>query len=153
MTRKTRSDSTTAAVEAIQAAGSVIQPPAYIALRECDRPFWDSLTACKPADRWSESDLVDAASLARCKADIERIQREIDAEGDILDGKLNPRHALLETLTRRSMALARTLQIHSRARNGESRNQQAAFKTSEHARGALRLVGSENLIPHLGENE
>jgi hypothetical protein len=144
MKRKTHSNSSGAAVEAMQNAAKPIEVPAHISLRECDRPFWESILAGKPSDLWSASDLEDAASLARCKADIERLQAEIGAEGDVIDNRLNPKHALLETLTRRSLALSRTLQIHARARHGESRDQRPTHHTADNARAALRLVDDDD---------
>ena len=145
--RKKRTDSVAAAEAAIKDASGLIDPPAHIALRDCDRPFWVSVIAAKPADQWSANDLEDAASLARCKADIERLQREIDVEGDLIGDRLNPKHALLETLTRRSLALSRTLQIHSRARHGESRDQRPAQQAAKEGRAALRLIDNSDLIP------
>jgi hypothetical protein len=134
----------------MKAAGSVINPPAHIALRDCDRPFWASVIAAKPADRWSAGDLEDAAILAACKADIARLQAEIYEEGDLIGQRINPKHALLETLTRRNLALSRTLQIHARARHGESRDQRPANETASKVRAALRLVG-DDLIPGLNK--
>jgi hypothetical protein len=147
--RKIRSDSAPAAVAAMKAAGSVIEPPAHISLRDCDRPFWASVIAAKPADRWSPGDLEDAAILSATKADIVRLQAEIDREGDVIGQRLNPKHALIETLTRRSMALSRTLQIHARARHGESRDQRPIQEAAAKVRTALRLVETDDLIPGL----
>lgn len=64
-----------------------------------------------------------AANLARCLADVERISGEIAVEGDVIENARgtpvqNPKHAILEVLSRRSVALTRLLQIHAQARLG-----------------------------------
>lgn len=115
--RKPRSDSITAAVEAFRARRFSI--PAHLSLRECDLPFWKSALACR--DDWAPHELDALANLARCKADIERLQAEISAEGEIVGGKLNRKLTLLDTLTRRAMALSRLLQIHATATRGRAR--------------------------------
>jgi hypothetical protein len=108
------------------AAGD-IEPPAHVNLRECDWPFWYSSVRARAKETWNQSDLEQAANLARCKADIERLQAEIDAEGDVLENKrgtpiVNPRHTLLETLSRRSVALSRMLHVHAEATQGRARD-------------------------------
>jgi hypothetical protein len=125
MKRKQRSDSATAAVAAAQSSGAII-PPAHVRLRDCDHPFWLSIVNARARENWTAVDLENAANLARCKADIERIQAEITAEGDTVVNQrgtqiVNPKHLLLETLTRRCMALSRILHVHAEATVGEAR--------------------------------
>ena len=122
-TRKSRSDSADAAVRAFQAGGFDV--PEGVALRECDLPFWRSAVACR--NDWSDAELSMVAALARCKADAERLQRELDGEGLLVNGRANPKFALVETLMKRAVALTRQLQIHARATRGEAR--QAARQT------------------------
>jgi hypothetical protein len=69
-----------------------------------------------------------AANLARCKYDIERIQLEIYAEGDVVENfrgtmVVNPKHTLLETLSRRAVALSRMLHVHAEATIGKAKDQ------------------------------
>jgi hypothetical protein len=99
-----------------------------------------------------------AGNLARAKADVERIQSEIDAEGDVIENQrgtpvLNPKHALLEVLSRRAVALSRMLHVHAEATNGNSRDQKgklAAQKKAEQAAEAAQSVsGRKDLIPGL----
>ncbi len=115
--RKPRSDSVTAALRAFQAGP--FPPPAHITLREADLPFWDAAIACRTD--WNESELPMVGGWARAMADGERLQREIDAEGAVINGRPNLKLAIAETLSRRAMSLARHLQIHARATRGEAR--------------------------------
>ena len=124
--KRTRIDSNAAQARMVQA--KVPEPPDHVNLREGDRPFWDSIVRARDYESWTAADLEQAANLARCKADIERLQVEIDIEGDVLENKrgtpvVNPKHTLLETLSRRSVALSRMLHVHAEATVGESRHQ------------------------------
>lgn len=122
--KRTRSDSATSAVAAMQAAAAgPIKSPRFVHLRKGDKPFWDSVVRARTRDSWTDSDLVLAGNLARCLSDIERLQKEIDLEGDVLKNDrgtqvINPKHSLLETLSRRAVSLSRTLQVHAQATQG-----------------------------------
>lgn len=120
--KRNRSDSAAAAVRAAQAAAmGPIDPPAHVAIREGDRPFWNAIVTARARDTWTAIDLTTAANLARTQADIERLQLELDAAGYVLvDGKPNPLAALVETLTRRTVALSRALHVHAQATVGRS---------------------------------
>lgn len=155
MARK-RSDSTTQAVEATQAAISgPIEPPEYIRLREEDYPFWRGIILARANNTWTEADLVFAANLARTQADIERLHAEIYDEGDVLENArgtpvANPRHALLETLSRRAVALARCLHVHAEATQGRSRDAGNKLATEKEQRGAVSAASeAHSLIPGL----
>jgi hypothetical protein len=102
-----------------------IEPSAAVRLRDGDRPYWDTIVRARAVNEWSEPDLMHAANLARCLHDIERISGEVAAEGDVIENArgtqvLNPKHSLLEVLSRRSVALTRLLQMHAQARLGRS---------------------------------
>jgi hypothetical protein len=86
-------------------------------------PFWNSIVSARAREHWNSSDYEMAANLARCKADIERLQAEIYAEGDVLENAkgtqiMNPKHSLLEVLSRRAVALSRMLHVHAEATVG-----------------------------------
>ncbi len=105
--KRHRTDTAKGAVTAFQnAAQGPIEPPAHITLREQDRAFWVAIVQARARDTWTDSDLVMAAQLARAQADIERLQAEVDSEGDVIGDKLNPKHRLIETLSRRAVSLA-----------------------------------------------
>lgn len=151
--KRSRSDSSTAAVAAMQAAAAgPLKPPSFVNIRKADKPFWDSIVRARTRESWTDSDLVMAGNLARCLSDIERLQQEIDFEGDVImnDRKtqvINPKHSLLETLSRRAVALSRTLQVHAQATQGESRDQgKKATKQSE-AEKVLAQQDDDDLIP------
>src|SRR5690606_30738715 len=144
--KRTRSDSATAAVQAMQAAvAGPIAPPEYVTLREGDLPFWEAIVTARARDTWNNADLENAANLARCKADIERLQKEIQVEGDVIKNDrgtqiVNPKHTLLETLTRRAMALSRMLHVHAEATVGKSEDAVKALKTEKEARKVVESV-------------
>ena len=124
--RKKRSDSVTE--EGAMMREGAPNPPAHITLRKQDWPFWWSVVCARDFSSWNESDLEQAANLARCKCDLERLQIEITKEGDILENKrgtkvMNPKHTLLETLSRRSVALSRMLHVHAEATVGRAGDQ------------------------------
>lgn len=135
------------------AQAKIPEPPEHIMLREADLPFWRSLMRAREYNAWTAPDLENAANLARCKADIERIQREINEEGDTVVNQrgtpiVNPKHNLLETLVRRSVALSRMLHVHAEATEGESRHQRSRnTKQRETAESVERHTqGDDGLI-------
>ena len=141
MDRDKRSDSVTADIENLKNAAEDTPVPSYINLRDGDLPFWRSIVRARA--NWTENDLAQAANLARCFADIERIQKEIDAEGDTLKNDrgtvvLNPKHSLLETLSRRSVALSRIVQVHAQATQGDSDKQK---KKNGAKTASLHVIG------------
>lgn len=144
--RRNRSDSAAAAVKAHQnAALGPLQPPAHILLRDCDRPFWDAIVTARARDTWTDVDLIHAANLSRCQADVVRLQREVDEEGDMLEGLiLNPKHKLIETLSRRAVALSRMLHVHAQATVGRSEDAAKALQKERDAKD-----DPDDLIPTL----
>lgn len=143
--RQRRSDSITAAVVAAQnAAQGPIAPPQYVTLPKAAMPFWRALVLNRPRDRWNDADLAIAAHLARAQADAERLQGEIDAEGDLLDdGKVNPKHRLLETAIKRIERLVRLLHVHAEATIGPARESAKPLRNEVEARAVER----DDLIP------
>ena len=100
----------------VDAAKGLPSVPAHVRLREGDATFWDGIVRARVRDDWAEADLVVAAQLARCQADIEAEQASLDAEGTMVKNDrgtqvMNPRCAVLEQLSRRQMALMRTLRL------------------------------------------
>lgn len=149
--RRKRSDSAAAAVAAAQAAAlGPLPPPDCVTLRACDWPFWNAIVQARARDTWTGPDLVVAATLARAQADIERLQGDIERDGEfVCTGTgmrvIKPEVKLLETLTRRVMSLARMLHVHAEATVGESRDASKAL-ANERAAAAQE---SDDLIPTL----
>jgi hypothetical protein len=133
------------------AAAGPLDPPAHLTLRPGDRPFWDGIVLSRARETWDDHDLAMAAALARCMADVEKLQEELDREGHVIRNNkgtpiANPKHAVIETLTRRIVGLSRTLQIHALAKNGDSRDQGKGLKKQREA-GQLLDHADEDLIP------
>jgi Txe/YoeB family toxin of Txe-Axe toxin-antitoxin module len=143
--RRKRSDSATAAVAAMQAVAlGPLAPPAHVALRPGDRPFWDAIVTARARDTWTDTDLVTAANLARTQADIEHLQARLDTEGYVIDGKANPLAKLVETLSRRTVALSRVLHVHAQATVGRSEDASKALGNERQA-----AAEHDDLIPTL----
>ena len=154
--RRIRSDSTAAAVQTTRAVvAGIPQPPAHIHLRDRDLPFYESIAKARPLVTWNDSDLEVAANLARAKADVERIQQEIDAEGDVIENArgtpvMNPKHTVLEMLSRRVLACSRMLHVHAEATNGKAREQTPKAKAQKAVEEAVvQARGDDDLIPGL----
>lgn len=155
MTKKrTRVDSVKGATQLMEdAITGDHEPPEHVNLRPCDLPFWASLMDARAKHKWNNSDLESAGNLARCKADIERIQKEIYSEGDVIENMrgtpvVNPKHQLLETLSRRSVALSRMLHVHAEATLGKAKDQVKGNDTAKGAKVAAK-GGDDGLIPGL----
>ena len=121
--RRPRSDSAKAAVQAAQnVALGPLEPPAYVSLREQDKPFWTAIMKARARHTWDDADLVTAATLARAQADIQMLQARIDVEGYVIEGKINPAAKMLETLSKRVTSLSRLLHTHAEAKLGRARD-------------------------------
>lgn len=151
MTKRQRSDSVTGAINSMAGASKEIEVPEWVSVPDNALKFWRSITRARAADRWNDSDLENAAELARTKASIERLNIEIVAEGDIITNDrgtpiVNPKHSLLETLTRRMVALSRMLQIHAEATQGKARDQVKSNKAQQEADRTLQKNEDDELI-------
>jgi hypothetical protein len=143
--KRNRSDSASAAIRAVQAVAlGPLPPPKHVALRDGDRPFWDGIMKSRARDTWTEIDLCTAANLARTQADIERLQKELDATGYVLGDKINPLATLVETLSKRVVSLARALHVHAVATVGESQDGRKALANERNA-----AAEDDDLIPTL----
>lgn len=153
MTKRQRTDTVKGAVSAMAGAVSEIPVPEYVNVPDDALQFWRSITKARAAARWNDTDLEVAAELARTKASIERLNKEIEAEGDVIKNDrgtpiVNPKHSLIETLTRRMVALSRMLQVHAEATQGKSRDQVKANKAQDEAAKAAKAA-DDSLIPGL----
>ena len=130
-TRRTRSDSAKAAVQAHQnAAQGPLEPPSYVTLPEACKPFWDAIVTSRARDTWTESDLVTAANMAR----VQQALQTVEIGGD--------EHA---KLTRLALALARSLSVHVTATAGRAANLVNAATAEREA----RQDDGDELIPRL----
>jgi hypothetical protein len=156
--RRQRSDSTTAALRAMEnAALGPIAPPDYVCLTQRDIPFWNGIMEARARDDWGKADLVVAAQLARCQREIEDETAAIEKEGKTIENKkgtavLSPRLYILRELCARQLAYMRTLRMGGFI-PGEplpsARDRAAAKALEEEARKAREQVATEDdgLIP------
>ena len=133
--KRNRSDSISAAIRAAQSVAlGPLQPPAHVALRDGDLPYWTAIVTARARDTWTAVDLTTAANLARSQADIEALQKELDAQGYITpEGKINPVAVLIETLTKRVVTLARALHVNAEAVLGRARDSGSALANERKA--------------------
>ncbi len=144
--RRPRSDSARAAVAAAQAVAlGPIAPPAFVRVGKAARPFWDAIVTARPRDTWTDADLILAASLARAYADIEQLQKTLDRDGFILDGKAHPAIAIMENMSRRALATGRQLKVDTIATVGKAEDLPKSAALERDARAQL----DDDLIPTL----
>lgn len=127
MARKTRIDSTAAAVDIARAAGQQISPPSNVPLDDCDLPFFASVLSEFARSEWTAHQLELAAMLARTMANLEREQRTLRAEGftaksDRGTPVANPLAAVCKGLAGDVLSMRRSLSLHARAQSGEGRD-------------------------------
>ncbi|MFV9065678.1 MULTISPECIES: terminase [Serratia] len=138
--KRTRSDSSTAAVQAMKnASEDTIPPPAHAGLDKKAEPFWHDNIRSKALDSWTPADLLAAAELANNQLyaiDLRKaLKREERQRGEARNEPLikDYRKQIVE-LQRTILAQRRDLQIHSHATNGESRDQKNRNKNDADAR-------------------
>jgi hypothetical protein len=149
--KRNRSDSAASAVKAmVNAALPDLELPQHVKLREDDLPFWDGVLRARARDEWTEADLVVAAQLARCQADIESEQQLLNIEGSVTENVrgtqiMNPRVTVLEQLSRREMALMRTLRMGGRIA-GDARDQAGKRAIERKARQIRTELADDGLL-------
>jgi hypothetical protein len=148
-TKRARADSAASAVKAmVDAALPDIEVPAWVTLTESAKPFWIGVVRARARDEWQEVDLVVAAQLAQCQADIEEEDAALRAEGRVITNDrgtkvMNPRTTVLEQLARREMALMRTLRMGGRVA-GDQRDELKKRGLERDARKAKGQVEEED---------
>lgn len=101
----------------------------------------------KSATQWTPSDLEVAAQLAACRADIERLRRELAGEGDMIENNINKKHVLLDMFFKRQVALARILQVDAVATQGRNDCQSKKNETFQDAKKLHSHHADNTLIP------
>ena len=150
--RKTRSDSAAAAIEAmVNAASPLPNIPNHVRLNESHLPFWEGILRARAKSEWIETDLVVAAQLARTQYDIEKESFELEAEGSVIENArgtpvMNPRHAVLEQLARREMALMRSLRIAGAATGVDTRDLVKKRALERESRSTMAELQEDDLL-------
>jgi len=143
--KRTKSDSTKAAVKAVQAAtAGPIKPPAFVKVQKRDVSRWNAIVQARPRDTWNDADLILAAHLARAYGDMADLETLIEEQGMITPEGVNPACNMLDKATRRALALARQLKVDAISTVGKSRD---IRKGSELEATARRSLEDDDLIP------
>jgi hypothetical protein len=146
-----KADTASAAVRAmVDAAKPPPEPPPHVRLRDGDRPFWDGIVRARGRDEWTDADLVVAAQLARCQADIERESAQLDDESTVIENArgtpvCNPRVSVLEQLARREMALMRSLRMGGRVA-GDARDDAGKRRILRESRRLRAEIEDDELL-------
>ncbi|MGO2461853.1 MAG: terminase [Ewingella sp.] len=152
--KRTRSDSSSAAIQAMQnATVDTIQPPAHAGLEKKAEPFWHDNIRSKALDSWTPADLLAAAELANNQLYITVLRKDLRKEERVRgedrdEGLIKDYRKQIVELQRTILAQRRDLQIHSHATNGESRDQKNRNQNDRAARNTKSHHGEEedNLI-------
>lgn len=151
MKKRSDANSADAAVRAMVNAAKGTPPvPAHCRLRDGDLPFWLGIVRARALDEWTDADLVVAAQLARCQADIEREQQALDGEKTVVANErgtlvVNARVSVLEQFARREMALMRSLRMAGRAL-GDTANLQGKRKIERDSRKLREELEGDELL-------
>ena len=127
-----------------------LKPPKHCKMRPGDEPFWDGIISARAREEWTRCDMVVAAQLARCQADIETESAALEEEESTkLNGRgtmvFNPRLNVLELLSRREMALMRTLRMGGRVA-GDSRDEAGRRKLQDQATAVREEFADDELL-------
>lgn len=142
MTKRTRSDSIESLTKTMQSALAEINPPETSNLTASDMIYWKAIIEAR--HDWNSIDLFHAANLARTLRMIDDEASELEAEGSVIWGGkngntkvMNPRHTVLEQLSRRAAALSQKLQVHSQATMGNPRDNVKKNENKKNMMGGL----------------
>jgi hypothetical protein len=114
-------------------------------------PFWTGVVRAKTREEWTAADLVVAAQLARCQRDIEVESLALEGEGSVIENArgtvvMNPRHAVLEQLARREMALMRSLRMGGTAVGHDKSDLDKARKLQRQADAVREELADDELL-------
>ena len=139
--RKIRSDSTEAKVLANKAAQTKLEPPQK--LTKAEMRYWESIIPSRALESWTPIDQERAVKLAKLYVEIDDYEKELATSArrwvktDTGTMKMHPLHYVIEDLYKREIQMCRSLQIHSRDTNGESRDQVKTNQLYQEARNAI----------------
>ena len=150
--KKVQSHTIDGVLKAAQAAASPLPKlPDHVKLNKDDLPFFEAILRARARDEWDEVSVVLAAQLARCQRSIEEEAAKLEAEGSVIENQrgtpvMNPRHSVLEQLSRREMAVMRSLRLTG-AVTGDGRDLEKNRKLQRQAEGLKdELMDDEGLL-------
>ena len=127
MARRQRVDSIKAQQVIAAKVTRSVDPPLHLPLEAGDIPFWESVIGEFARTEWTAHQLELAAMRARTMADCERNQMLIRSEGEVVVTERgqqipNPRLAALRMQMTNVLAYRRSLGVHARGKDGETRD-------------------------------
>lgn len=152
MAKKAPSNSAASAIKAMVAAATPLPAvPDCVKLKPIDIPFWEAIMRARTRDEWTDADLIAAAQLARCQREIERESEALEAEGSVIENQrgtqiMNPRHSVLEQLSRRQLALMRSLRISGASTGERKEDLIKARRVQQSAERALGEIADEEFL-------
>lgn len=151
MDKRNRSDSVTSAVKAMASAAlAPLMPLEHAGITDDALPFWRNVLCARARDEWTEADLVVAAQLAQCMSDIHKETADLRREGRVIqNGRgtpvMNPRNAALEQMSRRELALMRSLRMTGRVA-GDSRDEAGSRLIEAQSRRIREELEEDDLL-------
>lgn len=151
MPKRAPSNSAQSSVAAmINAAKPLPQPPSFVRLTPDHMKFWPAIVRARARDEWADVDLIAAAQLARCMHEIEVEAEALRVEGSVIENArgtqiMNPRHSVLEQLSRRQLALMRSMKIAG-ATVGPAKEDLLKMRRAERDAEAVREELEEDLL-------
>jgi hypothetical protein len=102
-------------------------------------------------DEWTDADLIAAAQLARCQQEIELESEALEDEGSVIENArgtqvMNPRHSVLEQLSRRQLAIMRSLRITGSSTGERKEDLVKARRVQQGAERALEQIENEDFL-------
>lgn len=130
----------------VDAAEGLPELPPHIDLPTGAMPFWRAIVGARSKKEWSSFQLTLAAQLARTQYEIELRTELMERDGVIVhtsreNPMLNPLHGAIDALTRRQLALVRSLQL---AGVGDPRTQANRDKAYQQAQAVREELAAED---------
>jgi len=134
----------------IAASQTPLSVPQHSKLSEDAVAYWSGIISARARDEWTELDLVVAAQLARCQADIERESVALGDEGSVVMNQrgtqiMNPRHTVLMQLSQRQCALMRALRMGGKVA-GDPRSEAGRRKIEAESRQLRDELAEDELL-------
>lgn len=132
----------------VAAADDIPSPPTYMPLSDAAWLFWPAIIATRASSDWGDIELVLAAQLAECQAQMESEREILKGESSVETNafgvsKPNPRIAVIQTYCTRQLALMRSLRMGGKPA-GEPRDFAGAARMESQARKARSSVEDED---------